>query len=311
MSDLDTRIALVEQRLMARDINVQLGFSEWVDRSRQAIQPRALVDRVGKALGISSAVALAGTGLAWLWRSRKPGLAMGGGSVGREEEGAGKSSAAGLFSLAGLVGLAWPLMPTSVTRSVSPGAARMAVSIAAPLAAQLFAAPKVAPLPAMTGVDPTRFEGTWYVLAHLPIRFGSHCDGIGLVQYDARRPGRMSLRVRCPEALDRPSLARARAARGVLRLVKGSGGGKYRLSTWPRWLRWLPMTWSDHWILHLDRRYREAIVGSPDRSALWVLSRSPGMSATGLQSLLAMAHDDGFDIDKLQFAAGVDPELQD
>lgn len=307
--NLDARIALVEQRLVARDLSVQLGVAEFKERATAAVQPAALFDRAGKALGLGGGLALVGTGLLWFWRSRRPSLAMGGGAAGRAAERSG--SVSGLASLAGLVGLAWPLMPGKVRDSVSPGVARMAISIGLPLVAKLFASNEVQPLPAMTGVDPSRFAGTWYALAHLPVRLSNQCDGVGMVRYTPRRPGRFDLRVRCPEAVDEPALGGRRSARGVLRAVKGSGGGKFRLSTWPRWLRWLPMAWSDHWILHLDRDYEEALVGSPDRSALWVLSRAPGLPPHRLQSLLALAHDDGFDIDNLQFAAGVDSQLDD
>ncbi|MEO5735704.1 MAG: lipocalin family protein [Rubrivivax sp.] len=309
MSNLDARIALVEQRLMARDLNLQLGVAEFRERAASALKPAALFDRAGKALGLGGGLALAGTGLMWLWRSRRPSLAMGSGSGGSDAE--VSSGGSSLFSLAGLVGLAWPWMPAKLQDTVSPGVARMLIGIGLPLAAKLFATKRAPALPAMTGVDPSRFAGDWYALAHLPLRLSSHCDGVGVVRYTLRRPGQYDLRLRCPQPIDRPAGGGRRSARGVLRAVQGSGGGKFRLSTWPRALRWLPMAWSDHWILHLDRHYEEALVGSPDRSALWVLSRAPGLPSHRLQALLAMAHDDGFDIDDLQFAEGVDPELDD
>lgn len=304
--DLDTRIALAEQRVVTRDLALQLELRSLQSRARVAFKPANLFHTAGKALGLGGAGALAVAAVVWLWRGRRPSLATGSSAGGASEHGETIGSTS-LFSLAGLVGLGWPLMPERIRERLSPGAARMLVTLGAPVLAQLFGSRHAAPLATMTAVDPTRFAGNWYAVAHLPLRLADACEGLGTVRYAMKRPGEYKLTVRCPAQGDR-SGGRVRALRGVARLVPGSGGGKLRLSVWPRMLRWFPLAWSDHWILHLDSDYTEALVGSPARDALWLLSRTGYLPPHRLEYLLSMARDDGFAIEDLQFAEGGNPD---
>ena len=59
-------------------------------------------------------------------------------------------------------------------------------------------------------------------------------------------------------------------AKGVGHPVEGSNGAKLKVCFAPNWLRWLPLVWSDYWILHVDAGYRHALVGTPDRRYLWI-----------------------------------------
>jgi apolipoprotein D and lipocalin family protein len=38
------------------------------------------------------------------------------------------------------------------------------------------------------------------------------------------------------------------------------------------------MVWGDYWIIDLAQDYSYAVVGSPDRKYLWVLSRAPQLA---------------------------------
>ena len=59
----------------------------------------------------------------------------------------------------------------------------------------------------------------------------------------------------------------------------------------PAWLRWLPFAWSDYWILYVDPAYRHAVVGTPDRKRLWLLSRTPDIAPTDYERLLTQVRD--------------------
>ena len=61
------------------------------------------------------------------------------------------------------------------------------------------------------------------------------------------------------------------------------------------WLRWLPFAWSDYWILYVDPAYRHAVVGTPDRKRLWLLSRTPDIAPVDYDRLLHQVRDSGFD----------------
>jgi apolipoprotein D and lipocalin family protein len=52
-------------------------------------------------------------------------------------------------------------------------------------------------------------------------------------------------------------------------------------------------------VLDLDREYRHALVCGPDRSYLWILSRTPELDVATRDKMTAKARDLGFDTTKL------------
>lgn len=127
-------------------------------------------------------------------------------------------------------------------------------------------------------VDLARYMGTWHEIAKYPNRFQKGC-GCTTATYALRPDGRVSVLNRCS------SPKGDRSARGWAKVV---GPGQLKVTFfWP--------FFGDYWILALDPEYRWALVGSPDRRYLWVLSRSPRMEEAPYQALLAEALDQGFD----------------
>jgi apolipoprotein D and lipocalin family protein len=53
-------------------------------------------------------------------------------------------------------------------------------------------------------------------------------------------------------------------------------------------------------VLDLDSEYQLAAVGDPTRSYLWILSRTPAVSASQYERLLLRLKVMGFDISKLE-----------
>ena len=51
----------------------------------------------------------------------------------------------------------------------------------------------------------------------------------------------------------------------------------------------------DYWVIYVDDNYRHAVVGSPDRKYLWILSRSIQMDDATYRSLLGRAESQGYD----------------
>ncbi|HEX6323603.1 MAG TPA: lipocalin family protein, partial [Vicinamibacterales bacterium] len=68
------------------------------------------------------------------------------------------------------------------------------------------------------------------------------------------------------------------------------------------WLSWLPMVWGDYWILGLAPDYAWAVVGSPDRKYLWILSRTAAMDRASLDAAVAGARAQGFATGDLIYA---------
>ena len=57
--------------------------------------------------------------------------------------------------------------------------------------------------------------------------------------------------------------------------------------------------WGDYWILGLGPDYEYAVVGHPSRDYLWILSRTPELSADENEAALAVVRNKGYAPDKL------------
>jgi apolipoprotein D and lipocalin family protein len=55
----------------------------------------------------------------------------------------------------------------------------------------------------------------------------------------------------------------------------------------------------NYWIIALDDDYQHAMVGTPDRRFLWILSRDPCLDPEVFRDLTARARCLGFDVDRL------------
>lgn len=294
---LDSRIQHAEQRLMAREQRVHRHVDSLALRLRQVLQPgRLLMPLAGGAVAVAS--------LWWLWRGglRKPGpTALARKQAAVQGAGPGGAAYAAQAGQAGLpwvrwLGLAWPLLPRRVTRGVSPAMASTAPSVGLPLAERLLARRSVPPLVTMPQVDLVRFGGRWFEVARLPSRLQPRCEGgQPVTRYAPRFDGRIDVLHHCPT---RRGL---RVVHGVARVLPGTGGARLQVSQWPPALRWLPMAWRDHWILHVDNDYTEALVGSPGRDTLWLLSRRRALPPQRVKAL-QIAQDRGFEVDRLAFS---------
>jgi len=142
-------------------------------------------------------------------------------------------------------------------------------------------------------VDLSRYLGLWHEVARLPQRFQ---DSASLrcvdttAEYAAAGPGRIAVVNSCTNALD-PALPR-RVAEGHAYVVEGSEGSRLRVTFfWP--------FYGDYWVLGLHPEYRWALVGSPSRQSLWMLSRTPALEEVEVQRALDIARRQGFDLGPL------------
>ncbi len=83
-------------------------------------------------------------------------------------------------------------------------------------------------------------------------------------------------------------------------MVPHSGGARLKLSVLPTWMHWWPGAWDDHWVLHVNADYTEALVGDPGRRQLKVLARQGAMPSERLELLLELARTQGYNIDGMQ-----------
>ena len=154
-----------------------------------------------------------------------------------------------------------------------------------------------APLQVVAPVDLQRYAGIWHEQARLPNRFQKSCSGPVTAEYTPQPDGTVQVINRCVRADG--NFNEAIGSARVVPVAGQPGAGRLEVRFAPAWLSWLPIVWGDYWILKLDRDYQVALVGTPDREYLWVLSRAPRLDDATLQVELDYARSLGFDADKV------------
>jgi apolipoprotein D and lipocalin family protein len=142
-------------------------------------------------------------------------------------------------------------------------------------------------------VDLERYLGTWYELARFPNRFQKQCEGDVRATYAKRSDGRLDV---INECRTRDGMTRAV---GIGRIVDTATNAKLKVRFAPAALSFLPFVWGDYWIIGLDDAYRWAVVGTPDRRYLWILSRTPALGDEEMSRARRIAAANGFDVSRL------------
>jgi apolipoprotein D and lipocalin family protein len=167
---------------------------------------------------------------------------------------------------------------------VCRGAATLALaaSCALPVSAQ------TAPLQSVPTLDVARYMGRWYEIANYPNRFQKECVRDTTATYRQIDAEHIEVTNQCTHADGKAdtAVAEARSADAPARL-------KVRFA--PAWLSWLPWVWGDYWVIELADDYRYAIVGTPSREYLWILSRTPTLAPADEQAVLAALPKHGYD----------------
>lgn len=138
-------------------------------------------------------------------------------------------------------------------------------------------------------VDLTRYLGRWYEICRLPLKWEDETATDITANYSLN-DGKLRVHNRCFDAEGKPS-----QAIGEARPIDETNA-RLKVTFLPEYMRWIPFTHGDYWVLKLDPDYRVALVGTPDHKNLWVLSREPRLSDTMLREYLDEARAQGFDL---------------
>lgn len=158
------------------------------------------------------------------------------------------------------------------------------------------------PVRTVDAVDLDRYVGEWFEIARLPNRFQRTCAGDVRATYTRRPDGRIDVLNRC-----RAADGHLIEARGVARIVDARTPAKLKVRFAPAILSFLPFVWGDYWIVGLAGDYSWAVVGSPDRAYLWILSRTAALETGPLDAARAAAGGNGFDVDRLVMTPHTSP----
>ena len=121
-----------------------------------------------------------------------------------------------------------------------------------------------APLTTVEKVNLVRYLGKWYEIARLEQFFEKGCVG-ATADYSLADDGKIKVLNTCHmKSCD----GKIKVANGIARVVDTLNNSKLKVSFfWP--------FEGDYWIMKLGQDYEYAVVGSPDRKSMWILSRTP------------------------------------
>lgn len=146
-------------------------------------------------------------------------------------------------------------------------------------------------------VDLARYEGTWYEIARIPMFFQRNCASDVTATYTNLPNGSVQVLNQCMGKDGNVISANGRAK--VDTNYPNANNSKLLVSFLPNWLNWLPLGEGGYWVLALDDNYQQALVGSPSRKYLWLLSRTPKVSDATYKQYLTIANQQGYDTSKM------------
>ena len=134
-------------------------------------------------------------------------------------------------------------------------------------------------------VELEKYLGKWYEIAHLPFRFEDDCTDI-TATYSLSKDGNVSVLNECLRD------GKLKQAKGKAKVVDKNTGAKLKVTFfWP--------FSADYWIIDLGEDYDYAVVGTPNRKYLWILSRTPQMDDKLFSQLIESAKSKGFGVNNL------------
>jgi apolipoprotein D and lipocalin family protein len=153
------------------------------------------------------------------------------------------------------------------------------------------------PLNVYPNVDLEKYLGEWYEIARIPYKYERDCYNTKAI-YSKADEGSIKILNYC----NKGSIA------GVLETAEGKAfvsdketNAKLKVQfAWP--------FKGDYWILDVGKDYEYALVGSPDRDHLWILSRTNKINGNSLKKLKNIATREGFDINRLVYTEHGIPE---
>lgn len=137
-------------------------------------------------------------------------------------------------------------------------------------------------------VDLTRYTGRWYEISRYPHRFQEGCVG-SRATYSMHKDGKIAVLNECYEG---SFSGRLREAKGTAKVADSKSNAKLRVSFfWP--------FYGDYWVIDLGKDYEYAVVGHPERTYLWILSRAKNIDETLYLEILGRLEVKGYDVTRL------------
>jgi apolipoprotein D and lipocalin family protein len=137
-------------------------------------------------------------------------------------------------------------------------------------------------------VDLDRYAGKWYEIARIPHLYEYWAVGDADF-FTPLKEGKMRIIHRCHQETTYGYL---REDVGLVESVRGSNNAKFHMQ--------FGLAGVDVWVLALDPDYQYAVMGTPDRKSVWILSRKPVLPPDVDDKLFRLVDDLGYDIGQLR-----------
>jgi apolipoprotein D and lipocalin family protein len=144
--------------------------------------------------------------------------------------------------------------------------------------------------PTVSKLDIKRYAGVWHEIARLPNSFEKNLVA-AKATYGINPDGTLSVR--------NDGLKEGGETTSIVGTAKPAGDPGKLLVRFDRFPANLFA--GDYWILDVNDDYTRALVGSPDRKFLWLLSKNPGDGRRDFNSGISKAASLGYDTGKLYF----------
>lgn len=146
----------------------------------------------------------------------------------------------------------------------------------------------------VSSVDIIRYAGKWYEIAKYPNRFQKKCVANTTAVYNLIGGGNIEVINSCQTQEGKVDEATGRG-----KIADKNTNAKLKVRFAPSYISFLPFVWGDYWIIDLEPNYQYAVVGTPKRDYLWILSRTPELDENTYQGILNRIKEQGFDPNKL------------
>jgi len=127
-------------------------------------------------------------------------------------------------------------------------------------------------------VDLNTYIGLWYEIAKISNSFQDHCVNGTTAEYKIDEDGDIIVTNSCYDKDGKLDVAE-----GLAKVVDKNTNAKLEVS-FVSFLGIRPF-WGDYWIIGLDENYQWAVVGTPSRKYGWVLSRTPSLPDSTMESI--------------------------
>ena len=159
------------------------------------------------------------------------------------------------------------------------------ILLLAPLLFFLGCSTKYAHLPTNKSVDINAYTGTWYEIARFEHFFEKDCKNV-TATYTLKNDGKIGVINKCTNIQDNEKKEATAIAYAI-----DNTNSKLKVSFFRPF-------YGDYWIIDVDKDYKVALVGSPSREYLWILSRDKKIDTKIKEELILKASKLGFDTKK-------------